>query len=117
MSQITGTLIQRKVLNNHIYCMIQTDIENVQRNHIVYFDVRDTQTALAIAKYPMSTSISVKGRIVYRYMKDPRFRRGKLSLFEAQEIVNEKPVPVIRPLIKYACTFFFITLLACIPTR
>lgn len=117
MSQITGTLIQRKLVKNHIYCLIQTDIEDVQRNHIVYFDIRNTQQALDISKYPKSTSISVKGRIVYRSMKDPRFRRGKVSLFEAQEIVTKKPEPFIGPLLQFACSFCFLTVLACIPTR
>ncbi len=117
MSQITGTLIQRKLVNNHIYCVVQTEVDDVQKNHIVYFDIRNTQQAVDISKYPLLSDISVKGRIVYRKMKDPRFKRGKVSLFEAQEIVVKQSEPFLGPFLRLACSFCFVTLIACIPTR
>ena len=117
MSQITGTLIQRKVVNNHLYCVVQTDVDDVQKNHIVYFDVRDTQQAVQMCKTPLLSAISVKGRNVYRTMKDPRFKKGKVSLFEAQEIVVKHSEPFLAPLVRVAWSFCFVMLLACIPSR
>lgn len=114
MSQITGTLIKRKLVNNHIYCVVQTEVDGEQKNHIVYFDVRNTQQAIAVSQYALMSTISVNGRIVYKTMKDPRFKRGKVSLFEAQEIVVKKPKPIVVPFFKNVASFCLLLVFASI---